>query len=136
MYIDSWACLESSNSMKNLKKLCLDFYFRLFYMFLAVILVPELFRKLRETPGKNSHQVWSKSEIGCTSYDQKTKHKSFLDFDFPLFSPLGHVFHHVLPQIRILHVQILPGHTSKRLATSNMRKTVCVGMCIKTKNPM
>ena len=27
-------------------------------MFLAVILVPELFRKLRETPGNNFHLVW------------------------------------------------------------------------------
>ena len=43
----------------------------LFLLFLVVILVPELFRKLRETPGKNSHQVWSKSERSCTSYDQK-----------------------------------------------------------------
>ena len=42
-------------------------------MFLVVILVPELFRKLWETPGKNSHQVSSKSERSCTSYDQQTK---------------------------------------------------------------
>ena len=63
VYIDSWASLESSNSMKNCKKWFLDFYVSLFLRLLAVILVPELFRKLRETPGKNSHQVWSKSEI-------------------------------------------------------------------------
>ena len=51
----------------------LDFGFPLFLWFLAVILIPELFRKLRETPGMHSHQVWSKSEISCTSYDKKTK---------------------------------------------------------------
>ena len=37
------------------------------------IMVPELFRKLRETPGNNFHLVSSKSEPGCPSYDQKTK---------------------------------------------------------------
>ena len=37
------------------------------------MLVPELFRKLRETPGMQSHLVSSKSEAGCPSYDQKTK---------------------------------------------------------------
>ena len=36
-------------------------------MFLAVILVPELFKKLRETPGNNFHQVSSKSNPGCPS---------------------------------------------------------------------
>ena len=36
----------------------LDFHF---FVFLAVILVPELFEKLRETPGTNFHQVSSKS---------------------------------------------------------------------------
>ena len=45
----------------------------MFLMFLAVILVPELFGKLRETPGKNSHHVWSKSERIGTSSDQKNK---------------------------------------------------------------
>ena len=49
------------------------FYFLLFHKFSAVILVPELFRKLRETPRKNSDQVWSKSVRSCMSYDQKTK---------------------------------------------------------------
>ena len=44
-------------------------------MFLAVILVPELFRKLRETHRKNSHQVWSKSDGFRTSYEQKTYFK-------------------------------------------------------------
>ena len=33
-----------------------------FVLFLAVILVPELFKKLRETPGNNFHQVSSKSD--------------------------------------------------------------------------
>ena len=36
-----------------------DFHF---FVFLAVILVPELFKKLRETPGNNFHQVSSKSD--------------------------------------------------------------------------
>ena len=38
-----------------------------FLLFLAVILVPELFKKLRETPGNNFHQVSSKSDPGCPS---------------------------------------------------------------------
>ena len=42
-------------------------------MFLAVILVPEPSRKLRETPRKNFHQVASKFERSSTSYDQKTE---------------------------------------------------------------
>ena len=33
-----------------------------FFVFLPVILVPELFKKLRETPGNNFHQVSSKSD--------------------------------------------------------------------------
>ena len=41
------------------------------------ILVPELFRKVRETPGRNFHQVSSKSELGRPSYDRKTKHFDF-----------------------------------------------------------
>ena len=41
-------------------------------MFLAVILVPELFRKVRETHTKLSHQFRSKSDGFRTSYDQKT----------------------------------------------------------------
>ena len=64
----------------------LDFYFPLFPRFLPVILVPELFRKLRETPGKNSHQVWSKSVRSSMSYDQKTKNKVFRNFEFQFFS--------------------------------------------------
>ena len=56
-YIDSWACLESAN---------LKFWIS-FFVFLAVILVPELFKKLRETPGNNFHQVSSKSDPGCPS---------------------------------------------------------------------
>ena len=40
---------------------------------LTVILVPELFKKVRETPGKKIHQGSSKSELGCPSYDRKTK---------------------------------------------------------------
>ena len=43
------------------------------FMFLPAILVPEAVRKLRETPGKDSHQVRSKSERSSTSYDKKTK---------------------------------------------------------------
>ena len=41
--------------------LILNFDFH-FFVFLAVILVPELFKKLRETPGNNFHQVSSKSD--------------------------------------------------------------------------
>ena len=33
-------------------------------------MVPELFKKVRETPGKSFHQVSSKSELKCPSYDQ------------------------------------------------------------------
>ena len=44
----------------------------IFLWFLVVILVPELFKEVRETPGINFHQVSSKSEAGCPSYDQKT----------------------------------------------------------------
>ena len=46
------------------------------------ILVPELFRKLRETPGNNFHLVSSKSESGRPSYDQKTKAKN-LEVTYP-----------------------------------------------------
>ena len=42
-------------------------------MFLVVILVPELFRKLREAPGIKFHLVWCKSGAGCRSYEEKTK---------------------------------------------------------------
>ena len=42
-------------------------------MFLAVILVPEQFRKVRETHTKHSHQVASKTVGLCASYVQKTK---------------------------------------------------------------
>ena len=35
------------------------------FLFWAVILVPELFRKLRETPGNNFHLVSSNSKPGC-----------------------------------------------------------------------
>ena len=43
-----------------------------FLLFLAVTLVPELFKKLRETPGNNFHQVSSKSDPGCPSNPKKT----------------------------------------------------------------
>ena len=39
----------------------------IFLVFLDVILVPELFKKLRETPWNNFHQVSPKSEPGCPS---------------------------------------------------------------------
>ena len=35
-------------------------------------MVPELFRKLRETPGNKFHLASCKSQSGCPSYDQKT----------------------------------------------------------------
>ena len=47
--------------MYPLYDLILIFDFHLF-VFWAVILVPELFKKLRETPGNNFHQVSCKSE--------------------------------------------------------------------------
>ena len=69
------------------------FYFLLFPRFSIVILVPELFRKLRETPRKNSDQVWSKSVRSCMSYDQKTKKKVFRNFEFYFFSSNCLIFH-------------------------------------------
>ena len=67
-----------------------NFDFHVLFVFLAVILVPELFRKLRETPGKNSHQVWSKSERSCMKImTKKIKNKDFLDFYFPRFIRWG-----------------------------------------------
>ena len=60
-----------------------NFLFRVFCVF-SVILVPELFRKVRETPGKKSHQVSYKSEVLGLSYDQKTENK-FLYFLFSLY---------------------------------------------------
>ena len=42
--------------------------FVLFVLF-SVILVPELFRKVRETPGEKIHQVSSKSECLGPSYE-------------------------------------------------------------------
>ena len=44
-----------------------------FLLFFSVILVPELFRKLGETPGIHFHQVSSKSEHLGTSYEQKSE---------------------------------------------------------------
>ena len=44
-----------------------------------MILVPELFRKLRETPGNNFHLVSSKSKRGCPSYDQKMTYSKALN---------------------------------------------------------
>ena len=46
-----------------------------FLRFLAVILVPELFRKLRETHTKHSHQFRSKSDGFRMSYEEKTYFK-------------------------------------------------------------
>ena len=54
-------------------------------MLFSLILVPELFRKVRETPGKNFHQVSSKSERSCTSYDQKIKFSRFVFLMFLMF---------------------------------------------------
>ena len=44
-------------------------------MFLAVILVPEPIKKVGDTGRNNFHQVSSKSEPGCPSYDPKTTQK-------------------------------------------------------------
>ena len=65
------AHLQTPGNLQKLTKITLFFMSFIFLWFGAVILVPELFRKLRETPGMHSHQVSSKSEIGCTSYDQR-----------------------------------------------------------------
>ena len=46
--------------------------FSVFLLFLAVILVPELCRKLGGTRGMNFHQVSSRSDCMGPSYDQKT----------------------------------------------------------------
>ena len=59
---------NSSQKSQKVRKKIKDFFF-----VFSVILVPELFKKVRETPGKNVHQVSSKSELGCPSYDRKTK---------------------------------------------------------------
>ena len=48
---------------------------------LAVILVPELFKKLRETPGNNFHQVSSKSDPGCPSNLMLSHLISFLSWE-------------------------------------------------------
>ena len=42
-----------------------------FLLLFCVILVPELFRKLRGTCGKYFHLVAFKSELECPSYVQK-----------------------------------------------------------------
>ena len=46
-----------------------------FSMFVLVILVPELFRKVRETHTKHSHQFRSKSDGFRMSYEEKTDFK-------------------------------------------------------------
>ena len=43
------------------------------FSFFAVFLVPELYRKLRETRGINFHQVSSIYVLMVPSYDQKTE---------------------------------------------------------------
>ena len=60
-------------------------FFLVVLSLLVVFEVPGLFRKLRETPGRNSHQVSSKSEIRCTSYVQKTKYLVVLISFFLIF---------------------------------------------------
>ena len=49
----------------------------IFFSFLSVFLVPELYRKLRETRGINFHQVSSIYVLVVSSYDQKTKSLKF-----------------------------------------------------------
>ena len=57
-----------------------------FLLFLAVILVPESFRKVRETHNtKHSHQVACKTVGFCTSYVQKTKKYILLTSFFLIF---------------------------------------------------
>ena len=45
----------------------------MFFMFLSVFLVPELFREVRETRGINFHLVSSIYVCMVSSYDQKTE---------------------------------------------------------------
>ena len=52
---------------------CLSFVFLNFLLFSSVILVPELFRKVRETGGINFHQVSSIYVGVVSSYEQKTE---------------------------------------------------------------
>ena len=54
-------------------------------MFLPVILVLELFRKLRVAHRKNAHQVWSKSDRFCTSYVPNTELNNVFCLVFVLF---------------------------------------------------
>ena len=68
-HIDNWACLES-----------LNFNFTIFSKFWISFVCgfgcyfgPRAVRKLRETPGKKIHQVSSKSEPGCPSYDRRNQ---------------------------------------------------------------
>ena len=60
-YRDNWACLESLNFNFMI---CFEILNFMFFVFLAVTLVPELFKQLRKTPGNNFHQVSCKSEQG------------------------------------------------------------------------
>ena len=75
-------------------------------MFLAVILVPELFRKVRETHTKHSHQVACKTVGLCTSYVQKTKNMNFTHFVFPHFSRLSVRIEHFRLENRIPDAQL------------------------------
>ena len=80
-----------------------------FLLFLIVILVPEPFRKVRETHRKNSHQVASKTVGFCTSYVQKIKtykKLNFTHFVFPHFSRLTVRIEHFRLENRIPEAQL------------------------------
>ena len=100
----------------------------IFLMFLVVILVPELSRKLRETPGKNSHQVSSKSKRSCTSYEPKTKNIELNNvfrfvFRFVLFSVvMGVVLEQVEAVAKPLLVPVVK-HTNTRTTQTTPRTT-------------
>ena len=72
-------------------------------MFLVVILVPELFRKLRETPGNNLHLVSSKSKRGRPSYDKKQYSKALNNRTGALITSMGVVL------VVLVLVFVVPG---------------------------
>ena len=77
-----------------------------FLLFLLVILVPELFRKVRETHTKHSHQVACKTVGLCTSYVQKNKNMNFTHSVFPHVSRLTVRIEHFRLENRIPDAQL------------------------------
>ena len=81
---------------------------------LAVILAPELFRKLRETPGMHSHQVSSKSESRCP------RRKRFLLILLLLFFEGAPIYLPCLSLVIDPPYQI--AHALRKPALENLRK--------------